>query len=255
MSTDRYLVGSVYFSRINAATLVPALEAFFDGNSANNYVCVSNVHTTVECRRDTRLRAIQNESFLTIADGQPIIYYGRAAGVTGIARVMGPDIMTAVFEAPACRARRHFFLGGTPQTLAAMEANLRQRFPHLQIAGTLSPPFRALSDAEAAAMRDEIRAARPDYLWVCFGAPRQEYWMAANHAAFPGTLLIGIGAGFAYHAGELKRAPVWAQRLACEWVWRLAQDPRRLWKRYATTNPQFVAMFVSMIVKRMSGRA
>lgn len=250
----RYRVGDVLFSPINRANLVPSLEAFFSARHPNNWVCVSNVHTTVECHRDARLRAIQNGSFLTIADGQPVIWYGRIAGAAGIERVMGPDIMSAVFAAPACRGRRHFFLGGAPGTLERMERNLRARFPDLIIAGTLSPPFRALSAEEDAAQRDAILATRPDYIWVCFGAPKQEYWMEANHARYPESLLIGIGAGFAYHAGELKRAPKWVQAIACEWVWRLAQDPKRLWKRYFKTNPVFMGMFAKRMALRALGK-
>src|SRR3954464_13283541 len=129
----RYRVDTVRFSRVACANLIPSLEAFFASRPANNFVCVSNVHTTVECRRDERLRRIQNGSFLTIADGQPIILYGKLCGVEGIERIMGPDLMTQVFSAPECKQRRHFFLGGLPSTLTAMERNLRTRFPHLII--------------------------------------------------------------------------------------------------------------------------
>jgi N-acetylglucosaminyldiphosphoundecaprenol N-acetyl-beta-D-mannosaminyltransferase len=249
----RYQVDTVQFSRVNRDNLIPSLEAFFADRPANNYVCVSNVHTTVQCRSDERLRRIQNGSFLTIADGQPVIYYGRIAGVAGIERIMGPDIMEAVFAAPECRDRRHFFLGGAPRTLEAMERNLRARFPHLRIAGLHSPPFRPLGPEEEEALRRAVTAAAPDYLWVCFGAPKQEYWMETHHSRYPGMLLIGIGAGFAYHAGELKRAPLWAQKLACEWMWRLAQDPRRLWRRYLSTNPRFALMLARLALRRALG--
>jgi len=245
----RYRVDSVAYSRISGANLIASLEAFFAERPVNNWVCVSNVHTTVECRRDARLRRIQNESFLTIADGQPIILYGKASGVQGIERIMGPDIMTRVFAAPECRERRHYFLGGAKSTLEKMEKNLRARFPELVIAGMESPPFRALSAAEEDELKARILAARPDYLWVCFGAPKQEYWMEAHRADFPRSLLIGIGAGFAYHAGELKRAPKWAQQLALEWVWRLLQDPKRLWKRYLKTNPVFMYLFLKACIR------
>ena len=250
----RYQVGPVAFSRTHFGNLVASLESFFKEPSSANYVCVSNVHTTVECRADRLLRSIQNDSFLTIADGQPIVLYGRIRGVNGIQRIMGPDIMTQVFAAPECGQRRHYFLGGAPETLAKMERNLLARFPRLRIAGMYSPPFRKLTADEESGMRKAILDAKPDYLWVCFGAPKQEYWMQANHAAYPGILLIGIGAGFAYHAGELKRAPVWAQKLACEWLWRLAQDPKRLWKRYLKTNPIFVGMLLKALVGRLFGK-
>jgi N-acetylglucosaminyldiphosphoundecaprenol N-acetyl-beta-D-mannosaminyltransferase len=229
------------------------MEAFFAFRPANNYVCVSNVHTTVESRTNARFRDIQNGSFLTIADGQPIVLYGRLAGERHIERIMGPDIMTQVFADPACRERRHYFLGGTPETLEAMRRNLLARFPGLRIAGMHSPPFRPATTEEDAALREEIRNSKPDYLWVCFGAPKQEYWMETHHADFPGTLLVGIGAAFAYHAGELRRAPVWAQKLGCEWIWRLMQDPRRLWKRYLRTNPVFLAMLARLVAARAFG--
>lgn len=251
----RYRVDTVWFSRTNTANVVDSLERYFRDRAGRNYVCVSNVHTTVECRTDARLRAIQNGSFLTIADGQPVIFYGKFSGVAGIERIMGPDIMSLVFASEIARSRRHFFLGGVPETLEAMRRNLEARFPELVIAGMLSPPFRKLSPEEEEAQRREILATRPDYLWVCFGAPKQEYWMEANHAAFPGVLLIGIGAGFAYHAGELKRAPMWAQRIGCEWVWRLMQDPKRLWKRYSRTNPIFLILLLRRMMARIMGLA
>lgn len=254
LESPRYAVGTVLFSRTDKNNLIPSLESFFRNPAANNFVCVSNVHTTVECRRDERLRRIQNGSYLTIADGQPVILYGRMTGTVGIERIMGPDIMAEVFAAETCRQRRHYFLGGTQATLGKLERNLRARYPWIQIAGIHSPPFRKLTKVEEEALAAEIRSTRPDYLWVCFGAPKQEYWMEDNHAHFPGTLLIGIGAGFAYHAGELKRAPIWAQRIACEWIWRLAQDPKRLWKRYLKTNPVFALMMAKVWLRRLASR-
>ncbi len=251
MSGLRYQVGPVRFSLINRNNLVQKLESFFSSYPTNNFVCVSNVHTTVECLKDLRLRKIQNDSYLTIADGQPIIYYGRISGVTDIDRIMGPDIMTQVFAAPECRDRRHFFLGGSEETLAKMKRNLRQEYPYLQSVGMLSPPFRKLDEEEEQNLRQDILKTKPDYLWVCFGAPKQEYWMDANHSFFPRTLMLGVGAGFAYHAGELERAPLWAQKMACEWIWRLAQDPKRLWKRYLRTNPVFVLLILKLVILRL----
>jgi N-acetylglucosaminyldiphosphoundecaprenol N-acetyl-beta-D-mannosaminyltransferase len=249
--SPRYQVGTVHFSRTHYGNVVASLESFFQDRPANNYVCVSNVHTTVECGSDERLRRIQNGSYLTIADGQAVIYYAKFAGAPEAQRIMGPDLMTEVFNAPEARDRRHYFLGGAPGTLASMERNLRAKFPLLQIAGLHSPPFRKLTPEEGESLRRDILAAAPDYLWVCFGAPKQEYWMEENHGRYPGILLIGIGAGFAYHAGELKRAPMWAQKLACEWVWRLMQDPKRLWKRYLKTNPVFIGMFLKRVAIRI----
>ncbi len=253
MTTDfpkRYQVDTLFFSRTNYKNVVPALESFFSFSSDRNYVCVSNVHVTVECRSDLRLRDIQNNSFLTVADGQPIVMYGRLSGVRDIERIMGPDLMTEVFTSPQARARRHFFLGGTQPTLDAMMANLKARFPGLNAVGSLSPPFRAMSPEEKAAQNKTILDAAPDYLWICFGAPKQEYWMAENHTLFPKSLLIGIGAGFAYHAGELRRAPVWAQKMALEWLWRLLQDPKRLWKRYLKTNPVFLFLLIKLVFRQ-----
>ena len=251
---QRFPVGPIWFSRTNSGNVASALESFFRDPAPNNYVCVSNVHITVTCRSDGRLREIQNRSFLTIADGQPVVFYGKLSGVRGIERVMGPDIMTAVFSTPAGAARRHFFLGGAPETLAAMEKNLIARFPGLHIAGTHSPPFRPLTPWEKESQRRLIQSAAPDYLWVCFGAPKQEYWMEENHGDFPHALLIGIGAAFAYHAGELRRAPPWAQKMGCEWMWRLIQEPGRLWKRYLRTNPVFMGMLLRLALKRLSSR-
>ena len=120
---------------------------------------------------------------------------------------------------------------------------LRQKmivqYPHLEIAGMVSPPFHALSEAEDAAEIEKINASGADIIWVGLGAPKQENWMY-EHMDKVNGVMIGVGAGFDYHAGNIKRAPMWMQKLSLEWLYRLFQDPKRLFKRYLVTNTRYL---------------
>ena len=134
---------------------------------------------------------------------------------------------------------RHYFYGSTPETLALLRQVLKRRYPGAVIAGMESPPFRPLTEEEDAAAVARINAARPDFVWVGLGAPKQERWMAAHRGKVQ-ALMVGVGAAFDYEAGNIRRAPAWMQRCSLEWLYRLLQDPRRLFKRYFVTNTKFM---------------
>ena len=134
---------------------------------------------------------------------------------------------------------RHYFYGSTPETLALLRQKIEQAYPGAVIAGMESPPFRPLTPEEDAAAVARINAARPDFVWVGLGAPKQEFWMARHQGAVR-ALMIGVGAAFDYEAGNIRRAPAWMQRCSLEWLYRLLQDPRRLFKRYFVTNTRFL---------------
>ena len=121
----------------------------------------------------------------------------------------------------------------------SLEQKLKERYPHLQIAGMVSPPFRSLSEKEDAAEVEKINASGADIIWVGLGAPKQENWMYDHRDKVHGVM-IGVGAGFDYHAGNIKRAPMWMQKLSLEWLYRLMQDPKRLFKRYLVTNTRYL---------------
>lgn len=207
---------------------------------SGEYVCVSNGHTTVMSYEDEAYRKIQNSAVMVLPDGEPLSIISRKRGFKEAKRVTGPDFMERMFA----RGRegdglRHFFYGGNQDTLDKLKAVLEKKFPNLQIAGMYSPPFRELSDEEDEQIIHMINESNPDIVWVGLGAPKQEKWMHKHWGKVRG-LMLGVGAGFDYHAGKLKRAPQWMQKMSLEWLMRLVQDPRRLWKRYLVTNIKFL---------------
>jgi N-acetylglucosaminyldiphosphoundecaprenol N-acetyl-beta-D-mannosaminyltransferase len=145
---------------------------------------------------------------------------------------------------------KHYFYGGKPGVAKKMASVLAARYPGLQIVGTLSPPFGAVSVGEDDAIIKGIIAVKPDIVWVGLSTPNQEYWMRDHVARIPRATLIGVGAAFDFHAGEIKRAPKWMQRSGMEWMHRLARDPRRLWRRYLVLAPLFV---VGVLKEQLGG--
>ncbi len=206
----------------------------------NHYVCVTGVHGVMESQRDEALRIIHNRSGMTTPDGMPMVWAGHYAGFTGVKRVYGPDLMLALSERAAERGWRCFFYGGKEGVAALTAARMSTAYAGLDVVGTLSPPFRPLTEAEDAAVVARINASRPDIVWVGLSTPKQERWMADHLNKLTAPVLIGVGAAFDIHAGVVAQAPRWVQRSGLEWLFRLATEPRRLARRYLTNNPRFV---------------
>lgn len=163
----------------------------------------------------------------------------RRRGYPQIQRTTGPDLMMEVFRQSAAHGWRHYFYGSTQEVQEKMIARLQQEYPGLIIAGTDVPPFRELTPEEDALAVARINQAQPDFVWVGLGAPKQERWMAAHQGRVHG-LMIGVGAGFDFFSGNVKRAPLWMQKHSLEWLYRLMQDPKRLFQRYWSTNLKFI---------------
>lgn len=204
-----------------------------------DYICVSNVHTTVTAYEDKNYCAIQNGGLMAIPDGGPLSNVGRIRGHKNMARTPGPSLMTELFKISAEKGYRHFFYGSTAEVLGNLKIKLKENYPGIQIAGMYSPPFRPLTEEENLSVIQMINDSKPDFIWIGLGAPKQEIWMAEHQGDLDG-LMIGVGAGFAYHADMLKRAPEWLQRSNLEWLYRLIQEPRRLFARYFHTNLSFI---------------
>jgi N-acetylglucosaminyldiphosphoundecaprenol N-acetyl-beta-D-mannosaminyltransferase len=203
------------------------------------YICVANVHTTVMAYEKQEFSKIQNLAWMVLPDGKPLSVISKMYGFKGGGRVTGPDLMNAIFELSTVKGYRHFFYGSTTETIEKMIGNLRNNYANLNIVGTYAPPFRALTDYEDEDIIKQINITNPDFIWVGLGAPKQEEWMYQHIGKLSG-LMIGVGAGFDYFAGNIKRAPKIMQNLSLEWLYRLYQEPRRLWRRYTSTNFRFV---------------
>lgn len=230
----------VGISTISMADAVAEVTRWIDGRE-QHYVCVTGVHGVMESQRDPELLRIHNESGLTTPDGMPMVWAGHRAGAAHMTRVYGPDLMLALLERAEQRGWSSYFYGGPEGVAETLVAQLRTRFPDLQVAGTYSPPFRPLTPQEDAEVVARINAASPDLVWVGLSTPKQERWMAGHVGALHAPALLGVGAAFDMHAGLLPQAPVWMQQRGLEWAYRLVKEPRRLWRRYLRNNPAFVA--------------
>ena len=204
------------------------------------YVCVSGIHGVMESQRDPRLRAIHNGAGLVTPDGMPLVWISRLKGFRHVERVYGPDLMLACCERSVTTGYRHYFYGGGPGVPEQLAERLGARFPGLKVVGCLSPPFRAVTAEEDAAIVDQINRAAPDIVWVGLSTPKQEQWMFTHRSRLQAPVFIGVGAAFDFHAGLKPQAPGWMQRSGLEWLFRLWQEPRRLWRRYLRNNPLFV---------------
>lgn len=206
---------------------------------SGDYLCVSNVHTTVTSYDDPDYCAVQNGGIMAIPDGGPLSTVGRKRGFQNMERTTGPSYMGEILKLSAEKGYRHYFYGSTEETLEKLYQKLTASYPSIQIAGMYSPPFRPTTPEEDAAVVKRINETKPDFVWVGLGAPKQEKWMAAHQGVVEG-FMVGVGAGFDYFAGNIERAPEWMQKCNLEWFYRLMQDPKRLFKRYLVTNTKFI---------------
>jgi N-acetylglucosaminyldiphosphoundecaprenol N-acetyl-beta-D-mannosaminyltransferase len=215
------------------------------------YINVCTTHTVLECYDSPILRDIINGSGLATPDGMPLVWIGRLHKYS-IERVYGPDLMLALCEVGQDIPYRHFFYGGASGVAELLSNNLRTRYPRLQVAGVYSPPFRALTPDEEREIAMIINASNADIVWVGLGTPKQDYWVARFRPFLEAPVLIAVGAAFDFHSGNVKQAPVWMRHSGLEWLFRLLQDPKRLWKRYILGNPRFIYLLLKQVVYRQS---
>lgn len=231
----------VLSTTIDAIGWDQALDALsrWGAQHESRYVCICNAHSVVTVERDPEFGKVVDEADLATPDGAPVAWMLRKLGFPGQQRINGPDLMWRYCELAAKRDESIFLFGASPETLGILQERLPQAFPGLRIAGAISPPFHPVSDAEDAEYVSCINASGAGTVWVGLGCPKQEKWMAAHRGKI-NLVMIGVGAAFDYHAGRIKRAPIWMQRAGLEWFHRLCAEPRRLWKRYFITNFLFI---------------
>lgn len=213
-----------------------------------SYITFANTHAIVMASGEKRYCKVQNEAAVVFADGAPVADYQRSHGCPGASRVAGPDFMEEIFKRSLKEGYRHYFYGSSKATLFKLESSLKERFPGIEIVGMYSPPFEKDLKKDYREDIERINAARPDFIWVGLGAPKQELWMYRQKGKVCG-LMLGVGAGFDFHAGVVKRAPVWMQRCKMEWFYRFLQEPGRLGKRYLRTNLKFISLCIEEKMK------
>jgi N-acetylglucosaminyldiphosphoundecaprenol N-acetyl-beta-D-mannosaminyltransferase len=237
--TARVDVLGVGISPVSMPMAVAEISRWIE-DGEQHYVCVTGVHGVMESQRDPELLLIHNGSGLTTPDGMPMVWASRWAGIRHVDRVYGPDLMLELSARAATNGWRSFFYGGAPGVAEVLASRLVERFPGLPVVGTYSPPFRSLTPEEDDEVVRMINQADPVLVWVGLSTPKQERWMADHIGKVRAPVLLGVGAAFDIHAGVLPQAPRWVQRSGFEWLYRLAREPRRLWRRYLYNNPRFV---------------
>ena len=209
-------------------------------DAASRIICVTSVHGIVTALEDPELQQILNQADIATPDGMPVVWALRSFGEVEQQRVYGPTLMLHLCRQAAAEGHRIFLYGSTDDTLSALRARLINWFPDIRIVGAWAPPFRALTAIEEQDVRARIRASGADIVFVGISTPKQEKWMARQKQALPGTILVGVGAAFNFHAGQVKQAPRWMRNHGLEWLFRLSAEPRRLWRRYVLVTPRFL---------------
>ena len=244
--TNRVNVLGVGISVLNLRTALDAIAGAVR-ERRKGYICVTGVHGVMEAQDDAAFKNILNGAFLCTPDGMPMVWAGKLNGHREMSRVYGPDLMLDVCAWSETSGCRHFFYGGAAGVAELLAQKLKAKFPKLEVTGTFTPPFRALNADEEKNLAEQVRAARPDILWVGLSTPKQEKFMAEYLPKLDATLMIGVGAAFDFHSGRVRQAPRWMQRSGLEWFYRLCSEPRRLARRYFRNNPLFVLKFFAQL--------
>lgn len=221
----------------NMNDFLALLSSEFD-EFRGQYVCVSNAHTCVMAHDDPAYWEVQAGSIASLPDGKPLSVVGRKT-VPTMGRVTGPDLMRRVFELSEQHGWSHYFYGNERKNLEELRASLSRDYPHLRIVGMEPSVFRPLSEDEKRDIAERIDASGADFAWIALGAPRQEVF-CCDLKGMTHSVMVGVGGAFNVLAGIVPEAPIWMQNLSLEWLYRLIQEPRRLFKRYLVTNTKFL---------------
>ncbi|MDB6066686.1 MAG: Anti-sigma-factor antagonist and glycosyl transferase [Pedosphaera sp.] len=220
----------VPFDNVTTAEAVAMIEQMV-ASRRPHYLVTANVDFLVQARADVELRRILFDAHLVLCDGTPLVWASRLLGNPLPERVAGSDLVPLLIRTAAEKNYRLFFLGGTPESTEQALANLKARYPQLKVVG-YSPPFGKLLEMDHEDIKRRIAEADPDMLFVSFGCPKQEKWIAMHYQSLGIPVAAGVGGTIDFLAGQLKRAPGWMQRTGTEWIFRMLQEPRRLLRRY-----------------------
>jgi N-acetylglucosaminyldiphosphoundecaprenol N-acetyl-beta-D-mannosaminyltransferase len=240
-TTERKRVVSL---NINVLSYQQALSKVIElGQSRTpSYACFSNVHMTIEAHKYPEFQKMVNQSTFSFADGMPLVFALRMLYGIRQDRIAGMDFMGDVLKSCEQSRLSVFLYGSTPEVLKSLEQHIRTNFSNVRIAGIISPPFRQLTEEENTAIIDQINSSSANLVFVGLGCPKQETWMAKNSSKI-NACLLGVGGAFEIYAGLKNRAPNWMRNVGLEWLYRFIQEPKRLMKRYAVTNSQFIYLF------------
>lgn len=224
---------------VQISDAVRVMERWVGERSRCHSVVLTGMHGMMVAQHDDAYRRGLNEADLVLADGWPVKALGELLGYPMRRRVYGPELMRAFAETTASRGLRHFFYGGEPGVAEELARELQSRCPGVRVAGTHAPPMAPLPKREDPAILEKINSAGADILWVGLGTPKQEQWMSWRRPYLRVPVIAGVGAAFNFHTGRLRQAPGWMQEHGLEWLFRLAMEPRRLWRRYLLQGSEF----------------
>jgi N-acetylglucosaminyldiphosphoundecaprenol N-acetyl-beta-D-mannosaminyltransferase len=216
------------------------------------YIVAANVHVVMTAYWNRAYRQVVKNAALVTPDGMPLVWALRLLGQQTATRVYGPDLMLAWCQRAAEMELSIYLYGGTEAMLQKLDQKLRSQFPSLIIAGAYAPPFKTLTPAEEIEDIERINASGAKVVFIALGCPKQEYWMARQQSQVH-AVMIGVGAAFAFHSGEVSQAPRWMMAVGLEWLYRFAVEPKRLWKRYLINNPAFALLFGVQLLKQKLG--
>ncbi len=225
---------------LNMDSAVDLITGWLEEDARCRYVCVTDVHCVMQAHARPEVREAYKRAAVCVPDGMPLTWVGRLRGNREMNRVYGPDLMLRLLALAPQRGYRNVFLGGASGVADELKNAMIRRFPGLQVVGTHSPPYRALSSEEKQDLVEALNHLRPDLIWVGLGAPKQDLFMAEYHGLLKCKVMIGVGAAFDFHTGRVPQAPRWMMGAGLEWLYRLCVEPRRLGPRYLRHNPAFL---------------
>jgi len=215
----------------------------------HGYITVTGVHGIMVSQRNEKVKAAHLQSFITVPDGMPLVYIGKMKGFCDISRCYGPDLMDAVMAVSPKEGYRHFFYGGQEGRAQELKQHFENKYPGAKVVGIYTPPFRPLNDGEVKELSELIVDCKPDFLWVGLSTPKQELFMNEFISKLDVKIMFGVGAAFDIHTGYISSAPIIMQKLSLEWLYRLVQEPKRLWRRYLINNPLFLGNLLLQTLK------
>lgn len=220
----------------------------------SRYIVQTNVYSLVTAQENSLYREVLLHADLSVPDGMPPVWLLRASGYDIKQRVYGPDLMLLLCAEAAEKGWRCFLYGGREGVPELLRDVLTKKFPGLKIVGIYSPPFRPLDKGEDDKICEMINATKPDIIWVGLGAPKQDIWMYEHRDKLDVSVMHGVGAAFDFFTGRVRQAPRWMMNAGLEWLFRLLQEPRRLWRRYTVTNLKFFYYLMSHFLKHIVRR-
>lgn len=249
---ENYILGM----KVNPTSYSEASDLICDWShrGLSKYICVACVNNVMEAHDSERFQRVTNEADLVTPDGMPVVWALRLLGQPDASRVYGPELTPVLLEKAAESGLPVGFYGAAPETLELLVSRAKERFPGLQVVYSYSPPFRAMTVEEDDLVVQEINRSGARMLFIGLNTPKQDYWMA-DHRGRVQAVMIGVGAAFDFLAGSKPQAPRWMRNSGLEWVFRLATEPRRLWKRYFKHNPRFIVLFALQLLglRRFAG--